>query len=127
MGRDVEPGVRALAQNFGRPVANHWRRAGWSQEQLAYNAEISPGMVAKIETGVTGVRFPMIARIAQALDVDSAELFYSQFPRGKLSQGKRREMRPPCSRTCVHHLSGLNIKAGDRERKERSSIDCRIF
>jgi transcriptional regulator with XRE-family HTH domain len=92
MGKDVESGVRALAQNFGRLVANHRRRLGWSQEKLAEKADISPGMIAKIETGVTGVRFPMIVRIAQALDVDPAELFYSQLPRGKLNQGRRREI-----------------------------------
>ena len=73
-------------------VANHRRRTGWSQEVLAERAEISEGMVAKIETGATGVRFPMIVRIAQALDVDPVELFYSQMPKGKLHQGKLREL-----------------------------------
>ena len=66
MGKDVETGVRALAKNFGRLVANHRHRIGWSQEKLAAQADISEGMVAKVETGVTGVRFPMIVRIAGA-------------------------------------------------------------
>ena len=92
MGKDVETGVRALALNFGRLVANHRRRVGWSQERLAAEADISEGMVAKIETGVTGARFPMIVRIAQSLSVDPIELFYSQMPRGTLNQGKRREI-----------------------------------
>ena len=92
MGKDVETGVRALAKNFGRLVANHRHRVGWSQVKLAAQADISEGMVAKVETGVTGVRFPMIVRIAHALDVDPIELFYSQMPRGKLNQGKRREI-----------------------------------
>lgn len=92
MSKDIEEGVRALAQNFGRLVANHRRRHGWSQEKLADRAEISEGMVAKIETGVTGVRFPMIVKIATALDVQPAELFYSQIPHGKLNQGKLREL-----------------------------------
>ena len=92
MSKAIERGVRALAQNFGRLVANHRRLAGLSQEQLAARADISEGMVAKIETGATGARFPTIVRIAQALAVDPAELFYSQFPRGRLNQGKRREI-----------------------------------
>ena len=92
MARDLEKGVRALALEFGRLVANHRRRLGWSQEKLADRAEVSSGMVAKIETGATGVRFPMIVKIAIALDVEPAELFCSQLPHGRLNQGKRREL-----------------------------------
>lgn len=92
MANDVETGVRALEREFGRLVANHRRRLGWSQEKLADRAEISEGMVAKIETGATGVRFPMIVKIANALDVEPAELFCSQLPHGKLNKGKRREL-----------------------------------
>lgn len=92
MAKDVETGVRALEREFGRLVANHRRRLGWSQERLADRAEISEGMVAKIETGATGVRFPMIIKIANALEVEPAELFCSQLPHGKLNKGKRREL-----------------------------------
>ena len=47
MAKDVETGVRALEREFGRLVANHRRRLGWSQEKLADRAEISEGMVAE--------------------------------------------------------------------------------
>jgi transcriptional regulator with XRE-family HTH domain len=92
MAKDIEKGVRALAHEFGRLVANHRRRLGWSQEKLADRAEVSEGMIAKVETGATGVRFPMIVKIANALEVEPAELFCSQLPHGRLNQGKRREL-----------------------------------
>ena len=117
MGKDVETGVRALAANFGRLVATHRRRVGWSQEKLAAEADISEGMVAKIETGVTGARFPMIVRIAQALEVDPIELFYSQMPRGSLNQGKRREIITRIEELCdddldwVHDLLAVAFRA----------------
>jgi hypothetical protein len=44
-------------------------------------------MVAKIEVGATGARFPTIERLAKALSVDPAELFSAEIPRGALSQG----------------------------------------
>ena len=81
-----------LAAQFGRLVAIHRRRRGWTQDKLAERASISKDMVAKIETGVSGARFPTIEKLAHALNVEFAELFYSQIPRGTLFKGKRREI-----------------------------------
>jgi transcriptional regulator with XRE-family HTH domain len=88
----VLAGAVALSRHFGRLVANHRHREGISQQKLSERAGLSPGMVAKIESGVTGVRFPVIIKIAHALDVDPIELFYSSMPKGKLHQGKMREL-----------------------------------
>jgi hypothetical protein len=44
-------------------------------------------MISKIEVGATGARFPSIERLAQAVDVDPAELFTSNIPGGSMSQG----------------------------------------
>lgn len=46
-----------------------------TQSQLAEAAELSPTMIVRIENGSSGARFPSIERIAQALEVDPAELF----------------------------------------------------
>lgn len=64
-----------LRKRFGQMVAAHRRRHSLTQEQLAEAADLSPDMIAKIETGASGARFSVVERIAAALDVDPAELF----------------------------------------------------
>jgi transcriptional regulator with XRE-family HTH domain len=76
-----------LRKRFGQLVAAHRRRQGLTQEGLAEAADLSPEMVAKIETGKSGARFPVIERIAAALDVDPAELFTTQLPIGAFQKG----------------------------------------
>jgi transcriptional regulator with XRE-family HTH domain len=68
-------------------VAAHRRRQWLTQEGLAEVADLSPEMVAKIETGKSGARFPVIERIAAALDIDPAELFTTQLPSGAFQKG----------------------------------------
>lgn len=46
-----------------------------TQHDLAEASELSDDMIARIEAGGTGVRFPSIEKIALALNVDPAELF----------------------------------------------------
>jgi transcriptional regulator with XRE-family HTH domain len=76
-----------LRKRFGQLVAAHRRRHGLTQEGLAEAADLSPEMVAKIETGKSGARFPVIERIAVALDIDPAELFTTQLPTGAFQKG----------------------------------------
>ena len=73
-----------LRKRFGRLVAAHRRRSGLTQEQLAEAAEVSVYMISKIETGTAGTRFPLIERLACALDVDPAEFFTSEIPGGAM-------------------------------------------
>jgi hypothetical protein len=44
-------------------------------------------MISKIEVGATGARFPSIERLAQAVQVDPAELFTSDLPTGSMNRG----------------------------------------
>ena len=81
-----------LRKRFGRLVMTHRKRAGFTQEQLAERAGISVDTVAKIEVGATGARFPMIEKIAGALQVDPAELFSAEVPSGTLQRGALREL-----------------------------------
>ncbi|MEC5293834.1 helix-turn-helix transcriptional regulator [Aurantimonas sp. C2-3-R2] len=64
-----------MRKRFGRLVAAHRARLGITQEALAERAGLSVDMISKIETGASGARFPAIERLAQALNVDPAQLF----------------------------------------------------
>ena len=75
-----------LRKRFGGLVQAHRRHAGLTQEALAEKAGISADMISKIEGGTTGARFPVIERIARALDVDPAELFSADIPKGALDR-----------------------------------------
>jgi transcriptional regulator with XRE-family HTH domain len=65
----------------------HRKRVGYTQEQLAEQAGVSIDTISKIEIGATGARFPMIEKIAAALEVDPAELFSPEIPSGALRRG----------------------------------------
>lgn len=75
-----------LQKQFGRLVAAHRHRAGITQDVLAERTKLSVNMIAKIETGATGVSFAAIERIAKALNVDPAELFSTEVPAGALQR-----------------------------------------
>lgn len=76
-----------LRKRFGKLLAAHRRRLGLTQEALATVAALSVDMISKLEVGATGARFPAIERLAEALDVDPAELFTSDLPSGSLRRG----------------------------------------
>jgi transcriptional regulator with XRE-family HTH domain len=75
-----------LRARFGGLVRAHRRRLGLTQEALAERANISADMVSKIEAGNSGARFGVIAKIADALGVDPAELFTPDLPAGQLQR-----------------------------------------
>ncbi|WP_273726091.1 helix-turn-helix domain-containing protein [Brucella gallinifaecis] len=91
-----------LRKRFGQLLAVHRRRAGLTQRDLAEVAEISVDMVTKIETGTSGARFPIIEKLARALNVDPAEFFTPDL------STKGRE-HPALTETKVL-LAGLNEK-----------------
>jgi transcriptional regulator with XRE-family HTH domain len=76
-----------LRKRFGELLAAHRRRRGLTQEDLAEAAGLSVDMISKIEVGATGARFPSIERLAQAVQVDPAELFTSNLLTGSMSKG----------------------------------------
>ncbi len=76
-----------LRKRFGELLAAHRRRRGMTQEDLAEAAGLSVDMISKIEVGATGARFPSIERLAQAVQVDPAELFTSELPKGSMNRG----------------------------------------
>ncbi|HLY67599.1 MAG TPA: helix-turn-helix transcriptional regulator [Chloroflexota bacterium] len=74
--------MQELRQRFGRLVAAHRRQRNWTQDKLAAEAGISIDMVSRVEAGATGARFNTVAKLAEALGVDPAELFSSEVPSG---------------------------------------------
>lgn len=78
--------VTELMHRFGRLVAAHRKRLKLTQVQLSDASGISADMIVRIEGGGTGVRFPNIQRLADALRIDPAELFTSEVPNGKLAR-----------------------------------------
>lgn len=77
----------SLKHRFGRLVAAHRKRLGWTQRQLAEAAELSDDMVDRIEAAATGASFTTVEKLAAALKVDPAELFTSELPAGALQRG----------------------------------------
>ena len=67
--------LQKLRTQFGRLVSAKRRERGWTQDELASNAEISVDMVSRIEAGTTGARFTTIDKLATALQVEPEELF----------------------------------------------------
>lgn len=78
--------VTELMKRFGGLVALHRKRMGMTQVQLSDACGISVDMIVRLEGGGTGVRFPNIQRLADALQVDPAELFSSEVPTGKFAR-----------------------------------------
>jgi transcriptional regulator with XRE-family HTH domain len=72
-------------------IAKYRKRKGWTQAQLAEKAGMTRAMIAQYETGASGAPFTeILARIAQALDIDVGELFEEGEESGELQKG-----RPP--------------------------------
>lgn len=76
-----------LRNRFGSLVAAHRRRAGLTQEELAEAADISVDMISKLESGTSGARFGVIQRLADALNLDPAELFTTEIAAGAIRRG----------------------------------------
>jgi transcriptional regulator with XRE-family HTH domain len=67
--------VMSLEKTFGANV-RRWRKArGLSQEELADRAKLHPTYVSGIETGHRNPTVKIIARLAEALEVEPATLF----------------------------------------------------
>lgn len=81
-----------LRTRFGGLVKAHRLRRGLTQEALAERANISTDMVSKIEGGNSGARFRVISQLADALEVDPAELFTPNLPSGELQRAPLTEL-----------------------------------
>lgn len=78
--------VADLMVRFGHLVAAQRKAAGMTQAQLASASGISADMIARIEGGGTGVRFPNLQGLANALGVDPAAFFVASTEAGRLQR-----------------------------------------
>ena len=84
--------MAGLRKTFGMMVAAHRRRLSITQDELAQRADISVDMVSKLETGASGARFPVIERLAAALEVHPAELFTAEMSAERLRRPRLQEL-----------------------------------
>jgi transcriptional regulator with XRE-family HTH domain len=68
----VEASIQA---KFGAHLQKLRKDKGWSQEQLAYKANLHPTYVSGIERGVRNLSLRNIEKLARALEISLAELF----------------------------------------------------
>ncbi len=102
--------MEGLQKRFGRLVAAHRRRHGWTQRTLAEKAELSEDMISRIEAGTTGASFSSIDALASAFGVDPAELFTTEIPGGALERRTLNEVvaqLTPLTDRDLKWLSGL--------------------
>jgi transcriptional regulator with XRE-family HTH domain len=66
---------KRAAKNFGRRIKELRVLRGWSQEELATEADISKNYIGEIERGENNVSMHYIARLAHAFDLSLADLF----------------------------------------------------
>lgn len=64
-----------LKQQFGKRLQEVRKERGLTQEQLAELVDTTRDTIRNIENGVHGPRFPLLERIAEALNVPVKNLF----------------------------------------------------
>jgi len=69
-----ENNLKKLAKRIGSNIAIKRSKIGLTQEKLAYEYDISKGYLSDIESGKKLPSLKMLAKIADALEVDLKEL-----------------------------------------------------
>ena len=67
---------RDLRQAFAANLRRLRHAKGISQEDLAYEADVNRSYLSKLEKGVSYPGLEIIAKLANALDVEPAELLF---------------------------------------------------
>jgi len=65
----------SLAKQFGANLARIRKRAGVSQEELAWGASVHRTEISHVERGLRIPRVDTVAKLAGALEVDPGEFF----------------------------------------------------
>jgi transcriptional regulator with XRE-family HTH domain len=69
-----DPEVRTEAELFGRRLRSIRLDRGWTQEQLAERAEITPTYTSDLERAAKVPSLTIKLRLARAFDIDVSEL-----------------------------------------------------
>jgi transcriptional regulator with XRE-family HTH domain len=65
---------RALATRFGENLAQHRDRAGISQEELGFRADLHRTEIGMLERGIRLPRIDTLLKLAGALEIEPGEL-----------------------------------------------------
>lgn len=68
------PDYRKSQRTLGKRIRDARKEKGWTQEDLAYEAEIDRSYIGGVERGERNVTFSILCRIARALGRDVASL-----------------------------------------------------
>lgn len=64
----------SVARHFGRNLVRCRKRAGYSQEQLAFRASLHRTEIGKLERGERLARIDTLVKLSGALEVPAADL-----------------------------------------------------
>lgn len=72
-----------LRETFATNLRRLRNARGWSQDELAFEAEISRSYLSQLEKGAYYVSIKIIGRLADKLDVEPAEFLRRPAKRGR--------------------------------------------
>ncbi len=75
MGKKIYKYDKVLCKHFGKRIYALRTNCNFTQEELAFRANISPSYMSAIERGITDTTISTAKRIAKALNVNIAQLF----------------------------------------------------
>ncbi len=75
MGKRTFKYDKILTRKFGEKILSLRKNANFTQDELAFKANISPSYMSAIERGVTDTTISTAKRLAKALNINLKELF----------------------------------------------------
>lgn len=75
MGKKTFKYDKVLVRKFGKKILFLRKNIGFTQDELAFRADISTSYLSAIERGITDTTISTAKRLAKALKVDIEELF----------------------------------------------------
>lgn len=75
MGRRAFKYDKVLTRKFGEKIAYLRKNANFTQDELAFKANISPSYLSAIERGITDTTISTAKRLAKSLQIKMSELF----------------------------------------------------
>ncbi len=70
----IDFAAMSLVAVFGKNVRSARRSAGWTQEQLAFEAGVKRGYISEVEAGKRNASLDIVEKLAKALKVEPGEL-----------------------------------------------------
>jgi len=85
-----------MKRPLGQKIAALRKGAGWSQEKLAEEAEVSVIFIGQLERGERAPSFPTLERLASVFKLEVRDFFESNDPPGEGVEEMCKELREFC-------------------------------